>query len=132
MVLSCSVHGVAPRTWPIVLLQRAEKVFGRDVLIQRLGFLFALRTPHCMIITNRVETNHNKSTDCGIAPGTTWDSFDLFGGALCMRKAWEMISVAAEKLYGVKTQVNFGFNVSCFNVFVSTFETNSSRQCQII
>ena len=36
---------------------------------------------------------------------------DLFGGALCLRQAWAMLTRAVEHRWGVKTPTTWGFNV---------------------
>ena len=41
-----------------------------------------------------------------------WNCFDLFGGALCVRRAWELISAAALEMWGVVTGLTFTFNVA--------------------
>ncbi|CAK8997077.1 unnamed protein product, partial [Durusdinium trenchii] len=41
----------------------------------------------------------------------SWSCFDLFGGALCLRKAWSMIESAAMEMWGVKAGLKFSFNV---------------------
>lgn len=40
-----------------------------------------------------------------------WSCYDLFGGILCVRRAWEMLSAAALEMWGVKSGLTFAFNV---------------------
>ena len=42
----------------------------------------------------------------------SWKGFDLFGGALCLRQAWQMIGSAAHRIWGVTVGGDFGFNVA--------------------
>lgn len=49
-----------------------------------------------------------------LGPGaTSWKLFDLFGGCLCTRKAWEAIAAAAAEMWGVKCALSFDFVASC-------------------
>lgn len=44
-------------------------------------------------------------------PGScTWNLCDFFGGALCLREAWKMIARAAERRWGIRSKVTYGFN----------------------
>ena len=43
---------------------------------------------------------------------TSWACYDLFGGVLCVRRAWEMIEAAARHLWGVECRVSHTFTVS--------------------
>eukprot|EP00434_Breviolum_minutum_P034505 symbB.v1.2.030543.t2/scaffold3453.1/size56350/3 len=40
-----------------------------------------------------------------------WSRFDLFGGCLCIRRAWQMLEAAALEMWGVRTALTFDFNV---------------------
>ena len=54
----------------------------------------------------------NLHESCSV-PGTQkLQAYDLFGGALCARRSWQMIESAALELWGVQTQVSFTFNVT--------------------
>lgn len=46
------------------------------------------------------------------------NAYDLFGGALCVRRAWEMIEAAALELWGIQPQVHFTFNAP-LSIFIS-------------
>ena len=46
------------------------------------------------------------------------NAYDLFGGALCARRAWEMIEAAALELWGIQPQVHFTFNAP-LSIFIS-------------
>lgn len=53
-------------------------------------------------------------SDWTLNSGTvSWSCFDLFGGCLCIRKAWEMMAAASLELWGVKTRITFDFNAPC-------------------
>ena len=59
--------------------------------------------------TNTKRNHHQPG--CSLDPGTQHlQAYDLFGGALCVRRAWEHISTAALEMWGVSTCVGFGFN----------------------
>ena len=48
-----------------------------------------------------------------VASGTCkWNMFDLFGGALCLRQAWKMLSQAAYDRWGITPNARFGFNAT--------------------
>ena len=43
---------------------------------------------------------------------TSWRCYDLFGGALCVRRSWEMIEAAARHLWGVECGLTHTFTVT--------------------
>lgn len=64
-------------------------------------------------INEVIEIGHQPYlASCSPSSGTVdWECVDLFGGCLCMRRAWEQISAAANHLWDISTKLKFGFNV---------------------
>lgn len=46
----------------------------------------------------------------------SWTCYDLFGGALCQRRSWQMIEAAAKHLWGTECQLTHSFTVTFLKV----------------
>ena len=47
----------------------------------------------------------------------SWTCYDLFGGALCQRRSWQMIEAAAKHLWGTECQLTHSFTVTFLKVY---------------
>ena len=62
-------------------------------------------------------------------PGThNLRAYDLFGGALCARRSWQMIESAALELWGVQPCLSFSFNVTQWRQFSDMISAVSKLQ----
>ena len=109
-----------------VLFKTLDKGFGHSFCFNELPcFLVKASSKKNSVIQQHLGTSMNNFLKQGViltlaASGTvSWECFDLFGGVLCLRKAWEMIQSAAMELWGIATALKFTFNVS----WIFSFET---------
>ena len=112
------------RLWAFVLLERSALVFGHQFVVRKLCVLAAyILQQHQQKLQqlpsrNRTVLFHprqyclnNYKQFCFIQGNTPWRCYDLFGGALCVRRSWEMIESAASHLWGVKCSMTHTFTV---------------------
>ena len=104
------------RLWATVLLQRCATLFGLDFVKRKLSTLGSNFEIWAVSVWASPHSSMHLNGFCNIFlhiwGGCSFRTYDLFGGALCVRQAWLMIVSAAYSLWGIQCGLTFGFNAT--------------------